>query len=77
MIKKWLRKFLKNYLNEKIVNCETCLCLILKSNATKGEPELRKKQYILGWAMTDLITANKDYIHYPYYCKSHIPKNLK
>ena len=71
MLKKWLRRFIRNYLNYRIVSCEKCGCLILKVNALQGDAEIRKKTHIVGWDFDDIITTCEDYIHYPYYCKIH------
>ena len=51
----------------EIVECEKCGCLLNKYRATKGEGIIRQK-------IINLYGVKEDYIHYPYYCKIHIPK---
>lgn len=63
--------------------CETCGCLIAPEFAVAGEKEIRQKDGfeqhatrigIWGYRIENPIT---DYIHTPYYCKTHAPKGKK
>ena len=57
------------------VECEICGCLLKKDTAFKGNPEVRQKltpTYNLYYP-----PYLEDYIFYPYFCKTHIPKEKK
>lgn len=50
-----------------LVECETCKCLLSKSIAKKGNPEIRKKCK-MNWDNIAFPIYFEDYIYYPYYC---------
>lgn len=64
-----------------IVPCETCECLLQKENAIKGKSVIKlskPKGYIKHSCMSgEEIRHPKEYIHTPYYCKTHAPKERK
>lgn len=60
-----------------LVECEKCGCLLKKETAIKGKSEVREeKSYIMSYNDAKFYEKNpKEYIHIPYYCKVHKPKN--
>jgi len=66
----------------RVVECETCGCVLIKENATKrkGIIKIRKVQrpscfYL---ATGSPVFDDEEYLYTPYYCKSHIPaENIK
>ena len=70
----WLWTEMKDMKDKKVnkaelVTCEVCGCLVEREKAIKGKGEIRQKDINLCYT--------RDYIYYPWYCKSHAPKSAK
>ena len=67
--------------NPEICECETCGCLVYKTDANKGKGEIRER-VLRGVSFTsnmgDIINLSEDkteeYIYYPYHCNTCRPK---
>ena len=54
-----------------MASCEKCGCLVVKACATKGLGKVKQR------GIGGFHTRMEDYIYYPYYCKTHTPKEKK
>lgn len=55
----------------KIVECETCGCLLNKETAIRGKSKIEERKYF--GCMGELVDG--EYIKEVYYCKIHAPGN--